>query len=162
MYTCKRAHTHAHLSACTHAYAHTHTNHTWLLGCMQVCPEVSVAYAMMRPYEDKTVYVWATTFCPQVVSLSYGNELRREEGCLDSRGQEGNTLTLRQCQLKLPSMQWKHDKVRSPPPCKFSVFFNLANLRLACPVQLYSNWIVRIHQIVSNCLWKVNTVLLRH
>nr|KAG5693802.1 hypothetical protein BaRGS_029432 [Batillaria attramentaria] len=47
----------------------------------------------------------------QVFSLSMNDELRREEGCLDSLGGDGDKLTLKQCHYKKATMKWKHDKV---------------------------------------------------
>ncbi|KAL8560243.1 hypothetical protein ACOMHN_005976 [Nucella lapillus] len=49
----------------------------------------------------------------QVVSLSLAGELRREEACLDSVGQEGSSIRLRQCHLNKPSMKWKHDREKN-------------------------------------------------
>ena len=80
------------------------------------CPEVNVLsqYLCVKIFATHNCTAW---FCGQVLSLSYNDELRREEGCLDSKGQEGNTLTLKQCHYKLPSMKWKHDKVWSLSVC---------------------------------------------
>ncbi|KAK7109707.1 probable N-acetylgalactosaminyltransferase 9 isoform X2 [Littorina saxatilis] len=49
----------------------------------------------------------------QVLSLSYKDELRREEGCLDSGGKDGDKLTLRQCNQAKATMKWKHDKKKN-------------------------------------------------
>ncbi|KAK7479302.1 hypothetical protein BaRGS_00029472 [Batillaria attramentaria] len=49
----------------------------------------------------------------QVFSLSMNDELRREEGCLDSLGGDGDKLTLKQCHYKKATMKWKHDKEKN-------------------------------------------------
>lgn len=46
----------------------------------------------------------------QVFSLSMDDELRREEGCLDSMGGDGDRLRLRQCHLEKQGMKWKIDR----------------------------------------------------
>ncbi|XP_076471914.1 putative N-acetylgalactosaminyltransferase 9 isoform X2 [Babylonia areolata] len=49
----------------------------------------------------------------QVMSLSVTNDLRREEACLDSLGEDGSTVRLRQCHHNKPTMKWKHDKEKN-------------------------------------------------
>lgn len=49
----------------------------------------------------------------QVLSLSMNDEFRREEGCLDSLGGDGDKLTLKQCHYNKATMKWKHNKEKN-------------------------------------------------
>ena len=53
----------------------------------------------------------------QVFSLSMTNELRREEGCLDTRGGEGDTVSLMPCHNGRGNQEWTYRKVLSDTAC---------------------------------------------
>ncbi|XP_046573297.1 probable N-acetylgalactosaminyltransferase 9 [Haliotis rubra] len=68
--------------------------------------------------EDKIEYDLGVFSCQhgasanELFSLSKTNELRREEVCLDSQGDDGSVARMMLCFKKTPGMKWKYDVVQ--------------------------------------------------
>lgn len=69
--------------------------------------------------DEKTVFDIGVFSCQggasanEVFSLSQTNELRREEGCLTSNGNNGDNVSLQSCSSGDEKQKWKHDKTNS-------------------------------------------------
>ncbi|XP_071101953.1 probable N-acetylgalactosaminyltransferase 9 [Haliotis cracherodii] len=65
--------------------------------------------------EDKVEYDLGVFLCQsgasanELFSMSQTNELRREEVCLDSQGDDGSVAKMMLCFKKTPGMKWKYD-----------------------------------------------------
>ncbi|XP_041367869.1 probable N-acetylgalactosaminyltransferase 9 [Gigantopelta aegis] len=65
--------------------------------------------------DEKMVFDVGMYFCQnsasanQVFSWSMDNEIRREEGCLDTTGKDGDTVQLQPCSNKKTTTKWSHN-----------------------------------------------------